>query len=111
MGSSIGGSGTVRSRGGVRATEGPLIEVQLYKYRKFDCEQVKVQADTIHRDNKKGVANELQRVPNRISLWPGSYEREYFPQMCRRNTQAIKSKLITSTGTGPLQNGMWTQEC
>ena len=29
MGSSIGGSGTVRSRGGVRATEGPLIEVQL----------------------------------------------------------------------------------
>ena len=30
MGSSIGGSGTVRSRGGVRATEGPIIEVQLY---------------------------------------------------------------------------------
>ena len=32
MGSSIGGSGTVRSRGGVRATEGPLIEVSLYMY-------------------------------------------------------------------------------
>ena len=32
MGSSIGGSGTVRSRGGVRATGGPLIEVQLYTY-------------------------------------------------------------------------------
>ena len=29
MGSSIGGSRTVRSRGGVRTTEGPLIEVQL----------------------------------------------------------------------------------
>ena len=29
MGSSIGGSETVRSRGGVRATEGPLIEVLL----------------------------------------------------------------------------------
>ena len=28
MGISVGGSGTVRSRGGVRATEGPLIEVQ-----------------------------------------------------------------------------------
>ena len=27
MGSSIGGNKTVRSRGGVRATEGPLIEV------------------------------------------------------------------------------------
>ena len=30
MGSSIGGSRTVRSRGGVRTTEGPLIEVLLY---------------------------------------------------------------------------------
>ena len=30
MGSSIGGSGTVRSRDGVHATEGPLIEVLLY---------------------------------------------------------------------------------
>ena len=29
MGSSIGGSKTVHSRGGVRATEGPLIEVLL----------------------------------------------------------------------------------
>ena len=32
MGSSIGGSGTVRSRGGVRAREGPLSEVSLYQY-------------------------------------------------------------------------------
>ena len=30
MGSSIGGSGTVRFRGGVRAREGPLSEVSLY---------------------------------------------------------------------------------
>ena len=30
MGSSIGGSGTVRSRGGVRSREGPLSEVSLY---------------------------------------------------------------------------------
>ena len=33
MGSSIGGSGTVRSRGGVRAREGPLSEVSLYMKR------------------------------------------------------------------------------
>ena len=41
MGSSIGGSGTVRSRGGVRATEGPLIEVQLYfsAYKFQDLEE------------------------------------------------------------------------
>ena len=30
MGSSIGGSGTVRSRGGVRSREGPLSEVSLH---------------------------------------------------------------------------------
>ena len=30
MGSSIGGSGSVRSRGGVRRREGPLSEVPLY---------------------------------------------------------------------------------
>ena len=30
MGSSIGGSGTVCSRGGVRSREGPLSEVSLY---------------------------------------------------------------------------------
>ena len=30
MGSSIGGSGTVRSRGGVRSREGPLSEVYIH---------------------------------------------------------------------------------
>ena len=27
----------------------------------------------------------------------------YLPQMCSRNTHAMKSRLITKTGTGPLQ--------
>ena len=30
------------------------------------------------------------------------------PQMCSRNTQAMNSRLITRTGTGPLQNGVST---
>ena len=38
----------------------------------------------------------------------GLYDREYLPQMCSRKTQAMNSKLITSTGTGPLQNGTQT---
>jgi hypothetical protein len=37
MGSSIGGSGTVRSRGGVRSREGPLSEVSLYIHSKLDA--------------------------------------------------------------------------
>jgi len=36
------------------------------------------------------------------SLWSGQ-ERVYFPQMCSKNTQAMNSRLITRTGTGPLQ--------
>lgn len=32
-----------------------------------------------------------------------SYERVYFPQMCNMNTDAINNKLITKTGTGPLE--------
>ncbi len=35
------------------------------------------------------------------------YDRVYLPQMWSMNTDAMKRRLITSTGTGPLQRN-WT---
>ena len=29
------------------------------------------------------------------------YTREYLPQICRRKTEAMKTRLMTKTGTGP----------
>lgn len=37
-----------------------------------------------------------------MRLWRGTaHERVYLPQMCSINTEAMNSRLMTSTGTGP----------
>lgn len=53
-------------------------------------------------EKKLIVVQKVRRVIKIVRLLEG-HERVYFPHMCSKKTQAMNSRLITKTGTGPLQ--------
>ena len=60
-------------------------------------------------NNDKKKSHDVIKIQNicfALSFSGGGHDLVYLPQMCNRNTQAMNRRLITKTGTGPLDRSI-----